>query len=426
MSYRFLWDWPVHVGLIPIKVPAIILLQLIQHIYNFFYPKARKFFDEKINYFDHKKHRCFLRALNTVWQQLYIDSPIHETEDHMLYALRIPKGTRPNGVNHNTDHMAARQGVFTAMLARRKMLEKEIKAAKTLAECYADNGLLRGYHLVGESSVIHPNSENTSGDQAIGLCFAYVYHRESVVLDLAVSSLGNDLLRHGGIVWRGAEGVQLSSRGNLRPGFSWSVNPLPVGAQDLTYCAIILAAMHNQAPSQKKDKHLSWAFIKRFYLYFGWLTILWPTAGIWFKRAYHNDNVCMQACRIGYEFSNNWFERWVFRTAAKHTFGLSEPWLNGFFAGLVREMTGNSYPSSQYMYACRKYAMSCSSLRYSIIEKKKSKAAFWPVPGYQRQCGEFLADEDQTYDKEGIDKHRSTLGQMAMIEWSYDKDLRRF
>ncbi|MCB1712460.1 MAG: hypothetical protein KDH96_08270 [Candidatus Riesia sp.] len=341
----------------------------------------------------------------------------YESPNRQLVALRVPIGQKATGMNHSIDHMASRQGVFVSIL---RLLNIDVKrAANVLKDCFKNQELRRGCKYKNNEPVEHSTQE-VSGDMLIGLCFGYYHARDQLKNEMAVYA--TNLKKNQGMLTEG----KISRVGDFHPGLQRSSTPIPIGAQTVTYLAALLCGIdaykkiEKMLPGTKTfpalRKELEKELFKRMWLYGGFIDVMIPTAGIWFKRGYNNDNVVLQALYCCYGLCNNPLARACFGAGMLWTWGLSWPWLNGFFSGLVRNSIG--FLPDRYMKACQRYAYEFINIDYSIKVTNREKARSWPVPSQMVNVGEFFPDEDQEVTKQGKPEFHSTLGQLANMVWS--------
>ena len=347
-------------------------------------------------------------------EPLYDKSPIYESSINRLYCLRVPLGRRANAICHNRDHQCARQGVFAANLARLGI--KDNKHFMSLKHHVLKDELRRGY-LFASAEMPHMYSEQpVSGDMLVGFCFGYIHGPH--VMHTAMLNMTERLRHFKGLLTCG----QMSPVANFNPGVNNSECPIPVGAQELTYLAGIKCGLH-AAKALHQDEHVmrfKREYLIRFWLYGSWILCLMPTAGIWFKRGYNNDNVSIQAAYVLYKLADNWFERLVYKISLLNIWSLSWPWLNGFFSALVKGAWG-VFPFKSYMIKCKQYAWSLKQIDYSISINRRMKANVWPVDPDKTNMGEFFCDEDQYEIRYGTPDYYSTLGQLTNLIWLSDE-----
>jgi hypothetical protein len=410
---RFIWDWPLTIILKPIALTLIILIRTFNWIHFTVFYKLGPFFGLNLEL----KDRGYLEN----YANLMVDKmPVMQNDRHNLYCPRVPLNQHPNGRNHNADHQCARQGVWVALLSKLGRDEEAFKAIYSLRRCF--HGILHRGYLVLRGNELAYETYKVSGDQMVGYLFGW-HHVSDVPLDISVCAMGYDLLKSGGLTMD--EGG-VSPRANFKPGLQWSETPVPVGAQELTLFAGLLCAntayqrtakgeAFNDIPMDAYRKR----FKIRFYLYFGWLTCLWPTAGVWFKRGYNNDQVCMQAAYLCYHHATNRFEKWIFKRTMINIFNQSPHYMNGYFAGLVREVSPKTITNG-YLLKCNCYAQAW--LSYPKEKGPKGKGALrnssWPISQAFGNAGEFLPDQDQEYINYSDYKYHSGLGQLASFVWS--------
>lgn len=408
---RMLWDLPLTWLLMPVKILALLLLWTVQQARNFYVPKNPRYWNQTTDpYTD--------TDLAEAAARLYGRAPVHVEDYINLYALRISPGIKPTGFNHNTDHMASRQGVWVGVLQELGFATPSKHAANVLRRCVHGMELFRGYHIVSGKPRNY-NQQPVSGDMLIGFCMGYLYHPERMAPEMI--ALGWNLLEHKGLTNHGT----ISKRANFRPGINRSVAPVPVGAQDITYlcglrCALHAAEKYGAVTNETNllTKSLRREYRIRFWLYGGFLTCLMPTAGIWFKRGYNNDNVCIESGFILRQLVSNWFERTTFTCSVLWCWSLSWPWLNGYFTGLCMAATKGKAPGADYCRRAGRYAVDFSNTFTSVYISKESPAPYWPLDVTMRNAGEFLCDEDQEVArKAGGPKYQSVLGQLADIAY---------
>lgn len=419
LALRTLWDLPVTWLLMPLKLSVIILLGAFQQFRNVIFPKHPKFWAKEF-------YPTADASLISFAQKLFIDSPVY---DHAalgtLYALRIPVGQEPDGSNHNWDHLAARQGVFISCLTKHGI--NPLNAARALQKCVAYNTqgsheLRRGWKLVRPNQdLVTLSTQPVSGDMLVGFCFGFLHAPEELLMPMSL--IGSSMFRNRGLTTEG----QVSSVGNFLPGiqFKNSETPIPVGAQTATYLCGLKSAIeafrvfeHMAKMPYPAKRLLQIEYWKRLILYGGFLEVMFPTAGIFFKRGYNNDNVTMQALWCLHHLSTTRFERTVYKIGMFWVWALSWPWLNGFFSGLLRDATKGQFPSKKYMERCQNYAMHCSSQAHDTAIRSSEWADYWPIDIQDRNLGEFSPDEDQEKKHQGDPQFRSTLGNLANLLWS--------
>jgi hypothetical protein len=331
-----------------------------------------------------------------------------------LYPLRISFGTKPTGFNHNLDHMASRQGVWVALLSELGLVEESRCAANVLRSCVKNMELSRGYHIVSGIPQNH-STQPVSGDMLIGFCLGYLYEPQAMAPEMI--AIGWNLLEHKGLTTNGV----VSKVANFKPGINTSSAPVPVGAQDITYLCGLRCAMDasSRYGGGKENsllyKNLRKKYWLRFWLYGGFITCLFPTAGTWFKRGYNNDNVVLQSGFILRRLVSNWFERLVFTCSIIFTWSLSWPWLNSFFTGICKSATAGYIPGRRYCLRAARYAVDFRTVFASMHQENKAKAPYWPVDPDRINPGEFLCDEDQETMRWGRVRYHSTLGQLANL-----------
>jgi hypothetical protein len=225
---------------------------------------------------------------------------------------------------------------------------------------------------------------------------------------------------------------------NFLPGFQsiGSVATIPMGEKELTYLAALKCASNAYNDSGARDlckgrinipseNIYEKEFKKRFYGYLGFLLCMFPTAGLWFRRGYFNDNNCMMAAYAIYLLSDSWFERMIMRIAMFNVWLMSWPWYNGFFSGLLYDACGKRFPTKKYMKKCFVYSCTSGSHPYSVkLYSKKLSPDKWPIPMGMRNMGEFMPDEDQetVSNINGKPQYLSTLGQLVSVLWSKNYD----
>ena len=397
---RILWDLPLTWLLLPFQLIIIFLLQLLQLMRNVLHKKSKYYYETQP--IDQSK---LMEAAN----KLYDESPIYLSKLHDLYSLRIFMGQKPDGYRHDTDHMCARQGIWVAITNR--LMYDNSRAAHTLGKCIDKDKqeLSRGYR-VQDDLPIEYNDIDISGDMLVGLCFGYVHAKQK--MNCVLAWIGQHLLNHGGLLTKG----HMSIYADFRPFINSARDPVVLGAQNLTYLCALRCAIEdaNANGFDVLAKDLKRAYWVRFIVYGGFLSVLFPTVGIWFKRGYNNDNVCMQAAYCLRRLSTTTLEKFVYTFAMYDIWLLSYPWLNGFFTGLLKQV---AWVSNKYINRCKNYAYAHLNQIASKQVSKQYKAKAWPVDPYYRNMGEFVCDEDQEFERDGTYQYRSTLGQLAQIVW---------
>lgn len=388
-------------------ISVIYLLGLIQSLRNIFWPKDKTW---------EKSH---VPDLYTSINHVFDRTITYETDRRQVLALRIPPGQKATGMNHDIDHMVMRQGAWVSCL---KLMNLDVKrAVNVLKDCVKIDELRRGcLYRMGEP--VGHSTQPVSGDMLVGFCFGYAHAEEHLKNEMAV--VGNKLCDMKGLP---TEGV-VSPVANFLPGIQFGVttSPVPVGAQTATYLCGILCAIdaykriEKLLPGTKSfpalRKKLEREYFKRMWIYGGFIDVMIPSAGIWFKRGYNNDNVVVQALYCCHKFAPSSFSRFFFGSGMVWIWTLSWPWLNGFFSGLLVDRLG--LLSKRYMKTCQAYAYELKGIEVAIKSKVKKTAWKWPVKPSLVNVGEFLADEDQEVTKEGPPSYQSTLGQLCYLLWS--------
>jgi hypothetical protein len=408
---RFLWDLPVSWILLPIKILAVIPFYLIIQVRNFSKKKNNRYW---------KDGASPVRNHWDIVLDLMSKSPIIKTTSHSLYVNRAPITRKLDGQNHETAHQCMRQGLWVNLSNR---ISGKANHSEVLAlEAHFNFELSRGYKISQDGKLSEFNFDNVSGDMLAGWCMGYL----GAKADLAYSTirLAEHLVRYKGLLSNG----KISTKANFKPGFQFekSVSPLPVGAQNLTYLAVLKCALDAYKGYGKLDREIlklnsCWRikieYWLRFYVYLDFLTVLMPTVSIWFKRAYNNDNCCMQFAYVCGSLSSG-FEKKIYQASILYTWSLSWPWLNGFFSGMAKDLTG--LISDSYMKRCQKYAEDFDGIVTGgkfIASKKPAK--YWPIDPWDLAFDEFVCDEAQEYDRfAGKRQYRSTIGQVANLVYS--------
>jgi hypothetical protein len=406
---RYVWDFPLNWLLKPFILILIIPFYIYNLIYQWRLPRAKRYWIDKDTLSkDELIHRV---------EFLVNAMQIFKNDERDLVLMRVPCDQEPSGFNHNTDHQCSRQGCYLALLS--KLFINSRRAASSLAAHWFEGELRRGYKI-REGDLTEVSDKPVSGDMLCGFAFGYVHSKDELLtqaMDIALH-----LLEHKGLRTQ----YEVSRVANFLPGVNDSDCPIPVGAQELTYLVGIRMGMDAYkvvyGPFSKGFKALQREYWKRFYLYGAWITILIPTVGIKGNRGYSNDNNCMMATYALYKLSSNWFERMVYRVSIFVVWSMSFVWLNGFFSGILREVTGGKFPNDEYMDRCLKYAYDLGEYTYSKEWKSESEnePMNYPIEPQMRLMGEFLPDEAQDYIYVCSNKgeFKSCLGQLVNLVWS--------
>jgi hypothetical protein len=253
----------------------------------------------------------------------------------------------------------------------------------------------------------------------IGLCFGYAHAEKYMAKDTRLIPLLYDLAQRQVLT---TEGVP-SHIANFKPGAQKSDTPIPVGAQTVCYLAALkvgIDALQRKPPGKVRDfmlQEMKKKYWIRFWLYGAFIDVMMPTAGIWFKRGYNNDNVVIQALYVCHKYEGP-INRLFYKIGIIWVWSLSWPWLNGFFTGLLDETTG--LVPRFYLHKCQRYANSFKNVVNSKKVTKRKTAWSWPVETDSTNVGEFFPDEDQERQKFGRDQYQSTLGQLANMVWTLE------
>jgi hypothetical protein len=399
----------------PIKIGAILLLWFLQQIRNFTHELNEK-------YWNLTEQKISDLELDEGINRLLKESPIVRMHGFDCYQMRYRTDWVKSGEIANIDHFCARQGIYVGILNKLKM--DTTFAAKALARCWTGTELRRGFHFANkDGGIIRFQDLPVSGDMLVGFCFGFIHDKHNTSKEMV--EIARHLFENKGLKTSG----KISTVANFKPGYQNSATPIPVGAQDITYLCGIMCGIKAidylrrlwDLPQYHEDlrQALVLEFNKRYWLYGGFLTTLFPTAGVWFRRGYNNDNVCIQASYILSRICDNHFLRFSFAASTFYTWSLSWPWLNSFFTGLTREVIG--LIPRDYVNRCRHYSRDLSFFWEGMgDEPKKAKAKEWPIDPDKQQMSEFCGDEDHEFYKEGQKNIRSTLGQLAYIVWIKD------
>lgn len=406
---RFLLHWltlPIKLALIATNsLFCIILLAIIQKSnISLFKPRPREI-----------KQKLF----KTVFKNL----PVWETEINQTYVNRVPVGEEINGKNHNTDHQAARHGVYAFIMNKLERHSEKIDSAlmKHIADKYA---VIRGYKIEKNKQIA--NTDRISGDQLLGICLAlsdYSYSEmENGVIgytslekfDIMINDIiDNDYalgdLRNDSIWYK-------SCRGMFQPGLETT------GAQAITILAALSLGKKFNIPRAKKH------YNKLIWLYGYGLLSLFPTTFWPSKRNYSNDNNCMIAAYILAKTSKNKISRLYWTFVMLYVWSLSWQWYNGFFTGLLNEIAP-SLIGTRYLENCKNYLYSMSSSNAVTISSgqyKETKTNHVPVRLENMHVGEFLPDEEQRFIQNVGQYYKTGLGWIASVVMLDTKEAKEF
>jgi len=417
MRFRWIWDIPLSWILMFIYIPLVLIIALVQHVRNFTFKKNSKYWFKGI--------RFPSRDYRDVLYDLYYHSPIYKENGHHLYVCRVPFDLKPDGMNHNTDHSALRHGTYLAIMKKIGVVTESMVRSQNSHYNASSDEFHRGYYVKEDGTIDHQSFNPVSGDCVVGHCFAYSHHRDDMELDMA--SIAYHCIKNQGLKTNGV----ISSVANFLPAIQGkpSETPVVVGAQNITYLAVVrcgMDAIKRLSPEMIRFRGLpsyryfAWNYYKRLIIYGGFLSIMFPTVGVWWRRSYNNDVICMMSAYVLHKLSSNRLEKILYGISGFYIWSLSWPWLNGFFSGLLREMLGK-FPTETYMNRCLLWAIDLAEVKYGNIgPKEKSKE--WPIDPTRLEFDEFAPErshEDQYSDPSKVQYiYRDNVGQLAMLVWS--------
>lgn len=338
-ALRFIIHWLT----LPIKLSVIGGLGIYQIIYQTF-----KFKNRKTDTVSPEKKAKYLKFM-------FNKLPVFKTETEELYVNRVPYYFKPDGVNHNMDHQALRQGTYTFLMGK---IDKRTPAQEvSLAKHMRGDILFRGYDMNGKT-----NANTVSGDMLCGMSLAMLDVKSQVIADgpmikggtgdilkdkfdeLVINIIENDYaLLEKGIPEDGPErevyndelnrtrdplSIKFkSARGMWQPGLETA------GAQALTLLAAVRVA----------DKKCGSLVPKRTYPKLLWkygygLLSLFPTAFTQSQRGYYNEHNCMNCLYILAKLADSKLGRLFWTLPMIYILLLSYKWRNGYFTGLLLDV----------------------------------------------------------------------------------------
>jgi len=401
-----------------IYIPILLILAFIQHVRNFTFKKNEKYW-----YKGRVKYPS--RDYRDVLLDLYYHSPVYKSNHHHLYVCKVPFDQKPNGMNHNSDHSGLRNGVYLSIMKKIGIVNDDMIRSQNSHYDACKDEFHRGYYVHEDGSLEHHSYNPVSGDVAVGHCFAYIHQRDHMELDMA--SIAYHCIKNQGFLTAG----KISTVANFIPGIQGkpSETPVVVGAQNITYLAVVrsgMDAVKRLDPAMRKFRGLpsygyfAWHYYKRLFIYGAFISVMFPTVGVWWRRSYNNDAICMMAAFILYKLSSNRLEKLIYGISGFYIWSLSWPWLNGFFSGLLREML-KKFPSEKYMSRCLLWAIDLAEVKYGSVGPKE-KSSEWPIDPKRLEFDEFAPErshEDQYSDPSKIQYvYRDNVGQLAALVWS--------
>ena len=411
-----MWDIPVTWILMFIYIPLLWLIALVQHVRNFLFKKNKKYWFKGIRYPS--------RDYRDVLYELFHHIPLYKENGHQLYVCRVPFHEKPNGMNHNSDHSALRHGIYLSLMKKIGVVTESMARSQNAHYDASKDEFHRGYYIKEDGTIEHHSYNPVSGDCVVGHCFAYVNHKDDMELDMA--SIAYHCIKNQGLKTNGI----VSSVANFLPGIqSKSETPVTVGAQHITYLAVVRSGMDaiKRLPEEMRRfrglpsyRYFAWHYYKRLILYGCFISVMFPTVGVWWRREYNNDVICMMSAYILHKLSSNRLEKLIYGISGFYIWSLSWPWLNGFFSGLLREML-IKFPSDSYMNRCLLWAIDLSEVKFGNIgPKEKSKE--WPIDPDRLEFDEFSPERSHENQYSDLSKvqyiYRDNIGQLATLVWS--------
>lgn len=380
----------IHWMTLPLKVMIIGSLGLAMIIRNCFIKRNK-------GVTDHHSPDDETRYVVEFWKK----KPLIRYGTRILHVLRVPAGEEPTGKNHNTDHQLARHGVLVAInQIDGNCPQGEISAMYD--HIVRDDGqLLRGYHVDDNGDRLNSNDVDVSGDMLVGLIFGSTHCSSETQYQISlINTLGQHLLVNDYAIKSGNKKSDVAM---------WEPGIFTVGAQAVT----ILAALrfcYRKTHNLEFLKRYLWLF---YFCGYGLLS-LFPTAFLPSRRGYNNDNVVIQALYSLIKNTDSSLERFVYKFAILYTWLLSFPYYNGFFTGLVHDVTG--LIPRVYRQRCLNYLTVDGWSAYSRSGwSETSIMKSLPLPPQLRNNGEFgPVDEDQETGRlGGFDEYVSVLGWLS-------------
>jgi hypothetical protein len=380
---RFILHWLT----LPIKLFIIWLLLIYDIVYQYI------FYHIKLFYIDTNIYK-----LKILFNRLPVLTGVYSA----LYVNRVPLSQIPDGKNHNTDHQAARQGVYTFLLKR--LNQDWSKAVNTLGDhLHQQFGCIRGYN------VKEYNTSDVSGEQLLNLCFG--------VHEIPLRTDDEEEAKPGLIITEKLElaiyailkndyalSVKMhekSKRGMFQPGLE------TVGAQALVILAIlkfglVKLRLRDVAPYYNS---LMWKY--------GYgLLALFPTAWLPFKRNLSNDVNCMTAAYLLAKLSENRLSKLYWTLVMFNIWLLSFKTYNAYITGMLNEIAPWLLTKS-YIKKCQAH-LNETDLSGIGYYKFKSNKPF--VKHSEWVDGEFLPEEGiNDFADPEREPYHSGLGPLAAL-----------
>ena len=175
----------------------------------------------------------------------------------------------------------------------------------------------RGYYIKKDGIIDRQSFNPVSGDCVVGHCFAYVHQIEGMELEMA--SIAHHCIKNQGLKTAGV----VSSVANFLPGIQGkpSETPVTVGAQHITYLTVVrcgMDAVKRLSPEMRRFRgipsygYFAWHYYKRLFIYGAFLSVMFPTVGVWWRRSYNNDVICMMAAYVLHKLSSNRLEKLIY------------------------------------------------------------------------------------------------------------------
>jgi hypothetical protein len=376
-----------------------------------------------------------------------------------LYVNRVPYTDNPTGFNHNTDHQAARHGVYAFAMRRLGLNNELIDNALSL---HMRNGkLARGYRWDQVDKAIIMNYNTVSGDMLIGASMGmmdikkeiifsqedpdkildvqanYLFEAYDVMLENIINNdyalLEGSRPEDGDINQAMWDRIQKYNEKAINPltmkslRACWQPGLETVGAQALTILAAVRIGdkIIGASYAKKEYKKLLWRYG------YGLLSLI-PTAFTQDRRGYFNDSNCMQALYILSRLADGKLGRLFWKIPMMYVWLLSRKWHNPFFTGLLEDAHPGTV-SEKYIDATKAYLYEEEpNLTHYFEGSMDLVPKEYPVKFNEMNQQEFMVDEPQTkmfkppYDEGlrvnpmwAVPRYRTGLGfliSMVMLE----------
>lgn len=396
---RFILHWLT----LPIKLLIIGTLGFIMILRNLFWLKSKDV-PKLPDYFSRQE----------IWQYVFANLTILNTDQIQLYVNRVDLNETPNGVNHNVDHQAYRQGSFLFLMRLLGVNVERMERALGL-HFQGKFGVSRGYYPTTQLSSMSINHQSTSGDMLIGSILGLLHCHNKDLLDryddVIHGIVNNDYgMREGSFLPPSDERLldlwtknmqQTGGQCNLKSArASWAPGLLTVGAQSLNILAAIKTGL-----TYRKSKILQQAYNRLLWGYGYGLLSLFPTAFIPSWRGYFNDHNCINSAYILARLSTNRFGKIWWSLIVLYVWLLSYKWYNPYFTYLTKTLWPHLIRDS-YVDKCKDYFYNEGKvpqlffMEY-VTAPTETTPKSYPISYDQMNNGaEFYIDEPQ-FIKEG-------------------------